>query len=388
MLAERTVRTPRSDERSASFAGWTVPASLDADCELLLRSVRAVVTGVRDPQAAGLADGATSRWARIATDNKLGVLALQGLGPDAGRLPGEARELLELSRAQTIRRNTAGLLTLRRVLPLFEQAGVPALAFKGPVSQLATYGSYFSKPATDVDLLVSASDFERAQAVLVRDGYELPPVCDTPWWRRFLGEQPLLHADPSLAPIDLHHKLQQPGCPSPRRLHRFLAEREMLPVAGTPTPTLSPRHAALHACMSLAKGLVNRDPSGGHAADIAARLRTCGPAALASLLAEAREQKLENTLALGLQAARALFGVAVDARVADAPLGLDGAELARAVLVPTDPAAVWPRRRELLRGSCDDYPSFVGELALTVASELCRRAYEPRASTADVEAVR
>lgn len=354
---------------------------LGADGELLLRSVASAITGAAHPQVALLIPAASADWARLVVDNKLGVLVIKGLGREAERLPAPAREALEQARAKTIRANTASLLTLRRILPFLEQAGVQVAVFKGPVSQLGTYGGYFVKPSVDVDLLVAERDFNRARALLAQCGYELPRVCATPWWRNFLGEQPLLHTSSSLGPIDLHHKLQQPGCPSPRRLDRFLDKRRLLPVAGGVVPTVSPTHAVLVACISLAKGLVNRDPAGGHVADIAARLLVLDPAGVAALEAEARQQGLSGTLGLGLQAARALFGVTMEAPHARDPLGVGDAELVRLVLTPHAPSALWPRRRQLLRGLCDGHADFLRELALLVVGELCRRLYEPRVAT-------
>lgn len=362
-------------------------AELDPDARLLLRSVRRFVTRRGDPGLGELAAHATAVFADQAVENKLAVLALQGLSAEAARLPPPVRERLEAERARTIQLNTASLLAIRRIVPLLAREGVDALVFKGPVGQASAYGGYFMKPSVDVDLLVAERDFDRAREVLATDGLKLPPMCDTLWWRVFLGEQHLFADDLQRAQVDLHHKLQQPGCPSPRRLRRILEDKTTIVVAGSPVPTLSPVDAILLACMSLAKALTHHEAGGGHAADLAARLLACDGAGLEAVRSAAREQGLANTLTLGLQAARALFGV-----VTPAPgdpsgdrrglLDRSDADLAVLLLTPSAPAAPWPRRRAILRALCDTPVSHAGEIVLAAVSELCRRWYEPRGASA------
>ena len=52
------------------------------------------------------------------------------------------------------------------------EAGIPALPFKGSVLSALAYGNIALRSANDIDILVDRADFERAETVLLRYGYE------------------------------------------------------------------------------------------------------------------------------------------------------------------------------------------------------------------------
>ncbi len=242
---------------------------------VLLRAVRASILGEADeprPEVSP-ADADWDRLLEVATRNKLAVLLLRGLNR---RIPGAPQRFLATLRDQqdaTVRLNTRHLVTLRHLVPILETNRVETIVIKGPCAQMLLHGDFFAKPSSDVDLLVSRRDFDRASAVIANSGFAVAEECFSLWWKVFLGEQHFLTGDRSRTAVDLHHRTQQPGCPAPWEPELFLLQRVAVAVGASKVPTLSRSHATLLSCMSLAKALVHREPAGGHACDIAAGLR-------------------------------------------------------------------------------------------------------------------
>ena len=67
--------------------------------------------------------------------------------------------------------NKFGLTELQRILTLFEEKGVPALVFKGPVLSHLSYGSTDLRFSADLDVLVRPSDMDEVDALLTEDEY-------------------------------------------------------------------------------------------------------------------------------------------------------------------------------------------------------------------------
>lgn len=304
----------------------------------------------------------------VAQHNRLLSFVADGLTP-----PSEVRAVVERHRQVTFQLNTLALMTARKVAPALEHAGVAMVVLKGPVAQHERYANYFVKPATDIDLLVSRSQFDAARAATARCGYTVAPPCRGIWWRVFLGEQHMRTMQGAGAEIDLHHRLQQPGCPSPRFPNEFLERARRVRIGDVAIPALWPVHACLHACMSITKALVHREPAGGYVLDVAAFLRDYGDEDLRELIAAARRLELERTLQLGVRTARLLYGVepAGDSLISDALAFVADEDLTRMLMRPTEFAAP-PSRTRLLLALCDKPWIFIREAAWKIAAEGAR----------------
>lgn len=87
------------------------------------------------------------------------------------------------------------------------QAGVPALAIKGPALGVQTTGSWLGRGSTDVDVLVAEADLPAAHAALVargcrsRAGHPAPP---TRWQRYVRGERAYVGLPVT---VDLHWRV-------------------------------------------------------------------------------------------------------------------------------------------------------------------------------------
>jgi hypothetical protein len=351
------------------------------DDRFLLRAVRATLLGEADepPLEVSPADADWDQLLEVATRNKLAVLLLRGLGRGALGVPQHFLAALRQQQDIAVQLNTRHLVTLRHLLPILETHQVETIVFKGPCAQMLVHGDFFAKPSSDVDLLVSRRDFDRASTVIANSGFAVAEECFSLWWKLFLGEQHFLTVDRSRTAVDLHHRTQQPGCPAPWEPELFLSQRVTVAVGASKVPTLSRPYATLLSCMSLAKAIVHREPAGGHACDIAAGVRGHTREQLAQLVEVADRQGLRKTLTLGLRSACLLFGV--EARLhgsGDTVLAsVRDADLLAMILRPWAGGIAWPRRSQMLKELCDSRPAYLQEVCWKAAEEACRKWYHP-----------
>ena len=209
-----------------------------------------------------------------------------------------------------MRNNAAALATLCEIATRLSDAGIVHAAFKGPARQIALGQDVFERPVADVDILVKRSDFVRATNLLKEMGYWIPLFCDSPWWRHYLGEHPLIPNAPNRLGVDLHHRTQHPSCPRPRDQEALLDDVDWTVIGGEKIPIFGPISIFLNTVMSIVKGLANREPTGGHVLDLARQLNAADDKRLAEFKRAARDQKLEKSYAVAKRAVLVMTGVA------------------------------------------------------------------------------
>ena len=191
---------------------------------------------------------------------------------------------------------------------LLGEAGIVHASFKGPIQQKKIFNAFYGKMSSDLDILVLDEDFDQARETLCAAGYLLPPECDRSWWRNFLGEQHLVRQDGGILSIDLHHKVQQPGCPSPRHIGLFLEELAFVEAGQARVPTFSTTNTALIVAMNIVKAISNGERCGGHVYDLACLVKGLGEQEREALEAMALRQNLQATLRLALARSERFFG--------------------------------------------------------------------------------
>ncbi|TIV62893.1 MAG: hypothetical protein E5V89_32465, partial [Mesorhizobium sp.] len=223
---------------------------------------------------------------------------------------------------------------------------------KGPLQQQLLYGDHFMKPSGDVDILVSPAGFSAAREALRSAGYEVAGKSRSVWWVRFLGEQHMVRDDGvRAATVDLHHRLQQPGSPSPRDIDGFLRRRREVTVAGAAMPLISASDMLLLSCISVAKAFFNREPCAGYVCDVRAAASRLSEAEQQKVLDHAAGQGLADTLLLGLRAADVLLGgtaTLLSDRAVRILARIDNADLFHMVIAPWLSSLRWPQRRTVL----------------------------------------
>lgn len=323
---------------------------------------------------------------RVARINKLLVPVQRGLDRLAVAASPTFRQTALAYRGEALRVNSANLATIGKLVTAFDRAKIAFAVFKGPLQQQTLWGDHFTRPSGDVDVLTSAGQFDAAVRVLLDLGYELPAECATPWWRYFLGEQHLFTPDSRLSVVDLHHRVQQPGCPAPRHLADYVRRAERVPLGRVMVPTLPRIDAALLSSISLVKALFHREPAAGYVVDLALAAAQMPDADRAALTVLARRQRMTATLSFALRCVDRLLGPG-------APNGLPEAanrsvvddDLARLVITPWQDDLDWPRRRQILWELCDGGPArklatYLHETSWALAGEASHRLWQSKAS--------
>lgn len=119
-----------------------------------------------------------------------GVLALvaRNLNAQARGLPPEIVQHLHSVYEDNIRRNLWFASELGRIADYFDRKQLRAVPYKGPVLAETVYGDLALRSFSDLDILISPADFERAKLVLAELGYRpaevLSPAVERFWLRR------------------------------------------------------------------------------------------------------------------------------------------------------------------------------------------------------------
>lgn len=282
--------------------------------------------------------------ARIAQQAKVLKPFMEGLQAADVAVPPAVAMLFVAYRNRTLRLNGRALHTFARILPVLVGSGTPFVVFKGPVQQFLISGDPFDRAAGDIDIVVAREAFDDVTRLLTQSGYRLLPQFEHAWWRDFLGERHLLSVDAKLTPIDLHHLVQQPGSPHPRRPNWFLEQARWVEVTNLALPTLSEPAMVLLCVISIVKGLAHHEPVAAHVIDLARMTRNVAPEKLQAYAAAAKEQRLERAYNFALAAVAAMFGEARD----DTGLLLPACRLLPLLFAREEDKADWPKRVFLL----------------------------------------
>ncbi|KQX18240.1 hypothetical protein ASD39_17830 [Sphingomonas sp. Root50] len=346
-------------QRPAAVEGAAARTGCRAEHALLLSLIASALDGTaRTPSCRG----DRFDWDELigmAVRGRLLVHVQQGLVVSGIAAPPGLGPAVKAFRQRSLMANSVNLSTVRRVSGALDDAAVDFVILKGPLQLRALYGDYFVRPSSDLDLLVDRHDYDRAAAVLKGLGYAPAERCESRWWRHYLGEQHFLPADRSFAVVDLHHRVQQPGCPAPREVASYIGDGHRVPLGTSEVPVLSAVHACLLAAISFVKATFHREHSLRYLGDLAMQLLGMSDRQRHRLEAVARAQGIRHLLLFAWNIAGELLPVDLPPASVPRPWSrLDRATLAAMSLSPEDPAIAWPRRRALLWHLCDPIGPF------------------------------
>lgn len=362
------------------------PLARDAEAErecndLVVDLCRSALTGSPCPDLALRGQRVDpGHFTALAGPNRLWSPCARGFTLGGMAPPAPLAEAIRAGRGRAMIVNARVIATARYVMPRLREQSIQAVTMKGPLFYRLLHGDFLFRRSNDLDLLVPRAQFRAARAALENLGFLSDPANEGPWWTSSLGEIHLSPRNPGHSVIDLHHLVQQPGCPAPRDVSLFLADPAIVDLAGVSVPGISRLNALLLACLTLAKGVVHRAPSGMHAYDVAAGFLRLEADERADFWQLASRQRLASTARFAIASAEGALGL---------PLSREGESLGESV--PAGPATpwfdmvfrpdlqelAWPRRRELLWRMCDGSPaarmvSFACEAGRAVAGELLR----------------
>lgn len=338
--------------------------------------------GTRAPAVSVAPEISVANVADIARLNKVAVFLLKALSHAVtGAAPGELLAWLDGYRRRTMSMNAACIGDSIAIHQVLRDRRVDFVFLKGPLQQQLLYGDHFMKPSGDVDILVSPAGFSAAREALRSAGYEVAGKSRSVWWVRFLGEQHMVRDDGvRTATVDLHHRLQQPGSPSPRDIDGFLRRRREVTVAGAAMPLISASDMLLLSCISVAKAFFNREPCAGYVCDVRAAASRLNEAEQQEVLDHAAGQGLADTLLLGLRAADVLLGgtaTLLSDRAVRILARIDNADLFHMVIAPWLSSLRWPQRRTVLWELCGREPvRYLAEAGWAASADLSRRLFE------------
>lgn len=296
--------------------------------------------------------------------------------------PAFSTQRAQAARARAMLVNSRAMGLARVAFPCLERHHIPAIAFKGPFHQRQLYGDWFVRRSNDLDLLVARPRFEEALSALASVGFTMRQGTSQ-WWKISLGE---VHCDyPGGGVIDLHYRLQQPGCPAPRHSEDFIDTAETQQLGETAIPVPSLQHALLISALNFCKELFHRKPSARYAFDFAAGILRLPPGATREFAALVRRQGLEGPVGFTSAACERLFGplpcLIGEAERRPIPAAwAQHAQLARLVFTPDAQGLLWPRRRALLWQFCGGKPSprcsfdFAAQTGRIAVGEMLRNA--------------
>jgi hypothetical protein len=162
--------------------------------------------------------------------------------------PGELEAMREYTE-QNVRRSLLLTGELRNLLRLFDEAGIPAVAYKGPVLAQDVYGSVALRDMQDLDILVRKDDALRARQLLVDRGYRCSDPAGRCWDAYVLRSGcnfPMVHEDAGFV-VELHWTPEV--CLSERQLQALWQRREHVSLAGTQVPTFAREDLLLLLCL-------------------------------------------------------------------------------------------------------------------------------------------
>jgi Uncharacterised nucleotidyltransferase len=213
------------------------------------------------------------------------------------------REQFEANAASNLRLTSE----LVRLLAWLEADGVPAIPFKGPALAAAVYGNLALRAFSDLDVLVRPADVPRAEATLVRHGYQ-PRLALTgvraAAARRLAREATLTRGDGRVT-VELHWDVAPWFFACPVDLAGLWARQEPLALAGRTVSSLAAEDLLLVLCIHASKHVWARLQWIG---DVAELVRARPGLDWNRVRDHARRSGTLRMLRLGLRLARDLLG--------------------------------------------------------------------------------
>jgi hypothetical protein len=224
------------------------------------------------------------------------------------QIPGAVASLLrELFKANSAR-NRFLAAQLTRTVALLDDAGIPAIAYKGPTLALSAYGDLALRCFADLDLLLRKQDVLRAKALLVHQGYsprhDLTPIEEAAFLK--FQYELILDRHPGQITVELHWDVMPKEFACRLDQERLWQSVERVSLEGAAILTPAPEDLLLILCMHGAKHFWERL---GWVVDVAEILRARPGLRWAALLELARHARSERMLLLGLWLAHDLLGV-------------------------------------------------------------------------------
>jgi hypothetical protein len=228
------------------------PSRGSAELDLLLCLARANLGADDEARVERLLSGPMDwdEFLRLAERHRLLPLCARHLNRlAANRVPPEALLVMRSYAEQNVERSLRLTGELRTILRRFEEAGIPAVAYKGPVLAQDLYGSVALRDMLDLDVLVAKQDALRARDLLLERGYRSSVPTGERWDTYLLWSGcnfPLVH-DATGFVVELHWTPEE--CLPAREVAELWRRLESVSLAGMQVPTFARQDLLLLLCL-------------------------------------------------------------------------------------------------------------------------------------------
>jgi hypothetical protein len=201
-----------------------------------------------------------SEFLRLAEHQGVLPLAARNLINHARGLPPEIDGALRAAYEANLRRSLWLAAELARIMQHFEHRGLRAVPYKGPVLAQSLYRDLGLRSFSDLDFLISPTDFERAKHVRSEIGYrpatDLAPAVERLWLRT--GYERSFDGVAGKHLVELQWALLPYFYSVELRVEDLLSRSARTVVGGCEVPCLSPEDSLLVLCLHAAKHLWTR----------------------------------------------------------------------------------------------------------------------------------
>ncbi len=186
--------------------------------------------------------------------HRVAALVYKRMKRFGNRIPSFVLSRLRKRVENNTRRNVLKAAELAYILKGFNQRCIPALAFKGPVLGLITFGDLGSRHVGDLDLLIPEEHIEHAEAFLHQAGYTriLPDFHLTARQKTFFMRN-FSHfgyfCREKRIYLELHYRCVYLSSLFPLRFENAWNGHRIVPIGGVSIPTFSLEHTLMFLCV-------------------------------------------------------------------------------------------------------------------------------------------
>lgn len=195
---------------------------------------------------------------------------------------------------------------LLKLLHLFQEHGIPAIPYKGPVLAASIYGNLTLRQFCDLDILVHEQDFMRTRELLISQGYRS--------WYELDWQHALVH-DGSRVHIDLHQAITPSYCPFRLDFEGLWQRLDRVSLADTVVVNFSPEDLLIILCVQVSRDCCDKREQLAKICDIAELIYARQTLDWERVMEQARTLNSTRMLFLGLLLASDLLGTALPEKV-------------------------------------------------------------------------
>jgi len=225
---------------------------------------------------------------------------------EADALPTSERALSQFkqSNLRIAQQNMLMSAELLKIMTLFDQNGVDAMAFKGPILSAFAYGSVTMRQYGDLDILIKKQEIQTCLALLITQGYHPEIELNKNTLETFYNCVNVIGLHKGSIRIEIHWELLSKNYAIDWDEEKLWLKNQTVLINRHPVPTLTFENHILYLCAHGSKHLFERLE---WVSDIERSIRSQKHVDWQHLLKEAKELGVQRMLFLGLALSKLFF---------------------------------------------------------------------------------